>query len=89
MFQLLSGGKCVGDLTMLLKLEQTLVSHHLSVLKKCGLVKTIKIGKWTRCSISPKMLTDIHELFDATFQTQANERDIAKKKYTPKQKWKF
>ena len=84
MFKLLEGQKCVCELTLILKLEQTLVSHHISVLKKAGLIKTRRFGKWTYCYINTKMLADVHELFEATFQTPSKEKDLVRKKYAPK-----
>jgi ArsR family transcriptional regulator len=68
MLQLLEGKKCVCELTMALKLEQTLVSHHLGVLKKHNLIKTLKFGKWTYCYINPKTLESVKKLFLSTFQ---------------------
>ncbi len=37
--------KCVHDLAEKLKLEQSLVSHHLKLLKCCGLVDSRQDGK--------------------------------------------
>lgn len=37
--------KCVCEIEEHLNLEQSLVSHHLNLLKKCGIVKTKQKGK--------------------------------------------
>lgn len=36
---------CVNEISQKLNLEQSLVSHHLNVLKCCGLVKATQQGK--------------------------------------------
>jgi DNA-binding transcriptional ArsR family regulator len=42
---LLGGAQRVGELAVLLGTEQTLLSHHLQVLRKSGLVATRRDGK--------------------------------------------
>ena len=44
--QLASGEKCVCKIYEKLGLPQNLTSHHLSVLRKSGLIKGRKEGKW-------------------------------------------
>ena len=44
--ELKNGEKCVCVIYKELGLDQTLVSHHLSALKKAGLISGRKSGKW-------------------------------------------
>ncbi|MGC8816810.1 MAG: ArsR/SmtB family transcription factor [Candidatus Hadarchaeum sp.] len=39
------GEKCVRDMVEIINQEQSLVSHHLREMRKCGLVKTRREGK--------------------------------------------
>jgi DNA-binding transcriptional ArsR family regulator len=45
---LLSGAKKVGDINAELSVEQSLLSHHLKVLRDAGLVTTARDGKTVR-----------------------------------------
>ena len=49
--QLLKGPKVVGEINESLGIEQSLLSHHLRVLREAGLVKTERQGKQMRYSI--------------------------------------
>lgn len=55
---LLAGGeRCVCDIVELLEMPQNLVSHHLSVLRRVGLVKDRRDeadARWVYYSISPR-----------------------------------
>jgi ArsR family transcriptional regulator len=42
---LLEGPKRVGEINALLGIEQTLLSHHLKVLREAGLVEAARAGK--------------------------------------------
>ncbi len=42
---LVEGQKCVGELIGVLNKEQSLISHHLSSLKKCNIVKERQEGQ--------------------------------------------
>lgn len=42
---LMDGPKYVNELVELLQIEQSLMSHHLQVLRKVGLVETVRDGK--------------------------------------------
>lgn len=58
----LSGGELsVGDIVSMTGLEQTLVSFHLRSLRKCGLVKTRRVGKQVFYSISNQEIIDVLE----------------------------
>lgn len=55
---LFAGPRCVQELNNALKLEPTLFSHHLRVLRKAGIVVTRRAGKSVIYSLSPAMRTD-------------------------------
>lgn len=50
------GEHCVCDLEAALGLPQNLVSHHLSALKREGLVRDRRAGKWVYYRIEPQTL---------------------------------
>jgi len=52
--ELLDGPKNVGQLNALIKIDQSLLSHHLKVLRDAGLVKTTRDGKAIRYEIAPE-----------------------------------
>ena len=52
--ELLLGPKHVTEINAVLKLEQSLLSHHLQVLRRSGLVKTTRDGKAVRYEIAPE-----------------------------------
>ncbi len=55
LFELLAGGeKCVCDLVDVVDASQPLVSHHLSVLKKAGLVRDRHDATWVYYSAAPE-----------------------------------
>jgi len=39
-------GLCAGDVEIRVHLSQPTVSHHMSILKKAGLVEAQKVGQW-------------------------------------------
>jgi ArsR family transcriptional regulator len=51
--QLLDGPKHVGRINELLQVEQTLLSHHLRVLREAGLVQAQRDGKSVLYRLSP------------------------------------
>jgi DNA-binding transcriptional ArsR family regulator len=57
---------CVCDITKELKAEQSLISHHLQALRKCGFVKSVREGKNIRYKLADpciiKLLTKIEEV---------------------------
>ena len=54
---LLSCGKmCVCKITENLELSQPNISHHLRVLKKAGLIKSTKRGKWVDYELNREKL---------------------------------
>ena len=54
---LMSGPKNVGDLMEQLGVEQSLLSHHLAILRETGLVKAAREGK-TMVYQLPKTVSD-------------------------------
>lgn len=50
---LMSGSKNVGEMNAVLKLDQSLLSHHLKVLRNKGFVVAIRDGKAVRYYLAP------------------------------------
>ncbi len=59
-----NGEKCVCIIYKELGMEQTLVSHHLSALKKAGLINGRRAGKWVYYSINKEAFKKIENLYD-------------------------
>lgn len=53
--QLLSGAKHVGELNQQLCLEQSLLSHHLKVLREMGIVEAHRDGKAVIYRLAPHL----------------------------------
>lgn len=60
---LMRGEECVCVLAEKLGLEQTLVSHHLEVLREVDLVQDRKVGTWVHCSLNKKAFEEIGDLY--------------------------
>lgn len=56
---LLDGPKNVGQLNAKIRIEQSLLSHHLKVLRDSGLVLPIRDGKAVRYEIAPEVAKEI------------------------------
>jgi DNA-binding transcriptional ArsR family regulator len=41
-----SEGLCASDIELRIRLSQSTISHHMSVLKKAGLIEAEKLGQW-------------------------------------------
>jgi DNA-binding transcriptional ArsR family regulator len=52
---LLAGSKRVGEIRAELRIEQSLLSHHLKVLREAGLVKAARDGKAVRYSLAKQL----------------------------------
>ncbi len=52
---LFEGPRRVGQLSQDLQVEQSLLSHHLKVLREAGLVEAERVGKAMLYSLSPSM----------------------------------
>jgi len=65
---LMSGERCVCEITKELKAEQSLISHHLQALRKCGFVKGVREGKNIKYKLADpciiKLLTKVEEVSD-------------------------
>ena len=61
--ELKNGEKCVCVIYKALGLDQTLVSHHLSALKKAGLIDGRKSGKWVYYSLNKEAFKELENLF--------------------------
>lgn len=57
MESLLDGAKNVTEINSRLKIDQSLLSHHLKVLRDSGLVTTRREGKAIRYAIAPEAAT--------------------------------
>ncbi|MGH8615724.1 MAG: ArsR/SmtB family transcription factor [Gammaproteobacteria bacterium] len=53
--ELMSGPKSVGELNEQVAIEQSLLSHHLKVLRAAGVVQTQRAGKSVRYSLAPEV----------------------------------
>ena len=51
--QLIDGPKNVGELNVSLKMDPTLLSHHLKILREEGFVECLREGKNQRYRLSP------------------------------------
>jgi len=54
---LMAGSQHVGEINQKLQIEQSLLSHHLKVLRDAGLVKATRDGKSVRYSLSDRAET--------------------------------
>lgn len=55
---LLSGPQHVGQMNERLGLEQSLLSHHLKVLRAAGLVESVRDGKRVRYQLAPEVASN-------------------------------
>jgi ArsR family transcriptional regulator len=53
--QLLNGARHVGELNAELQIEQSLLSHHLKVLREMGMVESQRDGKAVLYRLAPQM----------------------------------
>lgn len=60
---LADGEDCVCYIAQKLKMERTLISHHLNTLQKAGLIKGRRSGTWIYYSLEKKIFEIIEELF--------------------------
>jgi ArsR family transcriptional regulator len=56
--------KHVGELEMLLEIEQSLLSHHLQVLRREGFVTSTRDGKAVLYQLSPEFRTNSGDAID-------------------------
>ena len=69
LLMLKDGDRCVCEIFMELGKEQSLISHHLKTLRKCGIVEYRREGKRIRYRLADPsvldLLTKVEELADA------------------------
>ena len=65
-----SGEQCVCDLTAEMDAGQSLLSHHLKVLREAGLVTDRRAGRWSYYSLVPEALAEL-EAFVGTLRRDA------------------
>ncbi len=70
---LLSGEKCVCKIFDHLDLPQNLVSHHLGVLRKNGLIVARKDGKWVHYSLNRVKFVRLRD-FVGSFSSAKNKK---------------
>ena len=58
------GQLTVTDIYVKLRLEQSVASQHLAILRRAGVVNTKRDGKYIYYSINPERLTQIRRLID-------------------------
>lgn len=63
------GERCVCDLQASLDLGQSLLSHHLKVLREAGLVRARREGRWVHYALSDEVLTRAEEWIAVTRET--------------------
>jgi ArsR family transcriptional regulator len=68
LLMLRKGSFCVCDIVRALKVEQSLVSHHLQLLRKCGLVKCKREGRKIRYRLASKQIAELLEKIDELSQ---------------------
>lgn len=56
--------RCVCEIMSSLNIEQTLVSHHLKVLRNCGILKSRREGKRIFYEISDKKIAELLETME-------------------------
>jgi ArsR family transcriptional regulator len=61
---LLQRERCVCELTSILEMEQSRISHQLRVMRNAELVEDIREGKWIIYRISENKKKDLNLIFD-------------------------
>lgn len=54
------GKMTVTEIYVKLRLEQSVASQHLAILRKAGFVKTVRDGKFIYYSVDEQRLTEVH-----------------------------
>lgn len=60
---LTKGEECVCTIAKELKMEQSLVSHHVNDLREAGLIHDRKIGTWVHCSLNRESFKELESLY--------------------------
>jgi DNA-binding transcriptional ArsR family regulator len=53
------GERCVCDIIKELEVEQSLISHHLRALRRCGLVKSVREGRKIRYKLVDQSIAEL------------------------------
>lgn len=69
-----TGEHCVCDLTAEMDAGQSLLSHHLKVLREAGLVTDRRAGRWSYYSLVPEALAEL-EAFVGGLRRDAEAAD--------------
>ena len=51
--------RCVCDIIKELKVEQSLISHHLRALRRCGLVMSVREGRKIRYKLADQSIAEL------------------------------
>ena len=71
---LLKGERTVGELVLLTKLSQPLVSQHLKTLKECNLVSAVRRGQEVFYSVNNVYILDLLKNLTREMQLQKNKK---------------
>ena len=63
-YELEGGDMCVCELMRDLGMSQTMVSHHLKILKYAGIISDKKVGKWVYYSLVDVKAHDVLKLLE-------------------------
>ena len=65
-YALASGELCVCELMVIMGMQQTVVSHHLKILKYAGIVSDRKSGKWVNYKLVDDRALDMLKAIEGT-----------------------
>lgn len=78
LFLLTKGELCVCKIYDSLNLSQSLVSHHLTILREYNLVNTRREGRWIYYSINKETLKKLNDSYLAVFSVDKIETEQAR-----------
>ncbi len=73
---LLKGELCVCKIVQVINIPQSSLSHHLSILKKNGIIQTRKSGKWNYYSISENISSKYKIILNQIFEISKDDKII-------------
>ncbi|MEM2908511.1 MAG: metalloregulator ArsR/SmtB family transcription factor [Candidatus Hadarchaeales archaeon] len=59
LLMLKDGERCVCEIFRELGKEQSLISHHLRIARRCGLVEGVRQGKWIRYRLADPSIAEL------------------------------
>jgi ArsR family transcriptional regulator len=65
-YALANGELCVCELMAIMGMQQTVVSHHLKILKYAGIITDKKAGKWVNYSLTDRRALDALKSVEAS-----------------------